>query len=99
MAHSKFTEQELEQKAFEIMERFDFEAVLKHMQNSNWTWYMGNGRMEVPTMEDLRFTARDLLTKAIYDDSVVANVGTGGFTAYKLPWGIDLTFQLEHTHA
>ena len=99
MAHSKFTEQELEQKAFEIMERFDFEAVLKHMQNSNWTWYMGNGRMEVPTMEDLRFTARDLLTKAIYDDSVVTNVGTGGFTAYKLPWGIELTFQLEHTHA
>jgi len=99
MAHSKFTEQELEQKAFEIMERFDFEAVLKHMQNSNWTWYMGNGRMEVPTMEDLRFTARDLLTKAIYDDSDVANVGTGGFTAYKLPWGIQLTFQLEHTHA
>jgi len=50
-------------------------------------------------LQDLRVTARDLLTKAIYDDSNVSNVGTGGFTAYKLPWGIELTFQLEHTHA
>lgn len=99
MAHEKFTDQELEQKASDIMRSFDFEAVLKHMQDTNWSWYMGGGRYEVPNIEDLRVTARDLLTKAIYDDSAVANVGTGGFTAYKLPWGIELTFQLEHTHA
>jgi hypothetical protein len=50
-------------------------------------------------MDDLRNTARDLMTKAIWDESPVSNVGTGGFTAYKLPWGLELTFQLEHTHA
>jgi hypothetical protein len=99
MAHEKFTDQELEQKASDIMRSFDFEAVLKHMQDTNWSWYMGGGRYEVPNIEDLRVTARDLLTKAIYDDSNVSNVGTGGFTVYKLPWGIELTFQLEHTRA
>jgi len=44
MAHEKFTDQELEQKASDIMRSFDFEAVLKHMQDTNWSWYMGGGR-------------------------------------------------------
>jgi hypothetical protein len=99
MAHEKFTQSELEEKAYEIMKSFNFESVLKHMQETGWKWYKGNGQMEVPDMDDLRFTARDLLTKAIWDKADVTNVGTGGFTAYKLPWGLELTFQLEHTHA
>jgi hypothetical protein len=99
MAHEKFTNSELEQKAYEIMKSFNFDAVLKHMQETNWKWYMGGGRYEVPDIDDLRNTARDLMTKAIWDESPVSNVATGGFTAYKLPWGIELTFQLEHTHA
>ena len=99
MAHEKFTNAELEEKAYEIMKNFNFESVLKHMQEKEWKWYMGGGRMEVPDMDDLRNTARDLMTKAIWDESPVSNVGTGGFTAYKLPWGLELTFQLEHTHA
>jgi hypothetical protein len=99
MAHEKFTQSELEQKASEIMDRFNFDSVLKHMQETNWTWYKGNGKMEVPDMDDLRFTARDLLTKAIWSEDKVTNVGTGGFCAYKLPWGLELTFKLEHTQA
>jgi hypothetical protein len=99
MAHEKFTDSELEKKAYDIMKSFNFEAVLNHMQEKDWKWYKGDGRMEVPDMDDLRFTARDLLTRAIYDKADVTNVGTGGFTAYKLPWGLELTFQLEHTHA
>jgi|688.fasta_scaffold52394_4 hypothetical protein len=94
MAHEKFTEAELELKASSIMESFNFEKVLKHMQDTNHQWHMGNGVMRVPDMEDLRVNARSLLTKAIYDKNQCTNVGTGGFVAYKLPWGLQLTFQL-----
>ena len=57
-------------------------------------WYMGSAGMRVPDVEDLRWTARDLLTKAAYDKDNTSNVGTGGFMAYKLSWGMQLTFQL-----
>ena len=99
MAHEKFTDLELEQKVSDIMRSFNFESVLKHMQDTDWKWYMGGGRMAVPDMEYLRVTARGLLIRAIYDKAEVTNVGTGGFTAYKLPWGMQLTFQLQNTHA
>jgi hypothetical protein len=92
---NKFSHAELEQQAQSIMGSFSFEKVQKHMQDTNHQWYMGGGQMAVPDIEDLRVTARDLLTKAIYDDTDVSNVGTGGFVAYKLPWGLQLTFQLS----
>jgi len=95
----KFTHQELEQQAETIMQNFNFEKVRKHMQDTDHQWHQGGGRMAVPDIMDLRITARDLLTKAIYDKSVASNVGTGGFVAYKLPWGLQLTFQLAWTSA
>ncbi len=90
---------DLEQQAETIMQSFDFEKVLKHMQDTNHQWYQGGGRMAVPDIMDLRVTARDLLTKAIHDKSVTSNVGTGGFVAYKLPWGMQLTFQIAWVSA
>jgi hypothetical protein len=90
---------DLEQQAETIMQSFDFEKVLKHMQDTNHRWYQGGGRMAVPDITDLRVTARDLLTKAIHDKSVASNVGTGGFVAYKLPWGMQLTFQIAWVSA
>jgi hypothetical protein len=96
---NKFSHAELEQQAQSIMGSFSFEKVQKHMQDTNHQWYMGGGQMAVPDIEDLRVTARDLLTKAIYDDTDVSNVGTGGFVAYKLPWGLQLTFQLSWASA
>jgi hypothetical protein len=95
----EFTHQELEQQAETIMQNFDFEKVQKHMQDTNHQWYQGGGRMAVPDLTDLRVTARDLLTKAIHDKSVASNVGTGGFVAYKLPWGMQLTFQIAWVSA
>lgn len=94
MAHEKFTNEELEIQASSIMARFNFDKVLKHMQDIDHQWYMGNGVTKVPDMEDLRVNARSLLTQAIYDKNQCTNVGTGGFVAYKLPWGLQLTFQL-----
>lgn len=92
---SKFTLSELEVQADQIMNSFDFEKIQKHMKATNHQWYMGGGRMAVPDLTDLRITARDLLTKAIYSKEECTNVGTGGLVAYKLPWGMQLTFQLS----
>jgi hypothetical protein len=91
---SKFTLSELEVQADQIMNSFDFEKIQKHMEATNHQWYLGGGRMGVPDLTDLRVTARDLLTKAICSRDECTNVGTGGFVAYKLPWGMQLTFQL-----
>jgi hypothetical protein len=64
------------------------------MVETNHQWYMGSSSgMKVPDIQDLRNTARSLLTRAEYSNEVI-NVGTGGFMVYKLPWGMSLTFQL-----
>ena len=91
--HSKFTELELEQQADAIMDRFNFEKVHEHMVATNHQWFVGDG-MVIPTVSQLRMEARVLLTNAIYSNDHCTNVGTGGFVAYKLPWGMQLTFQL-----
>ena len=94
MSHEKFTQAELEEKASEIMRDFNFEKVHEHMVATNWRWASGSEGLAIPDMEDIRNCARSLLTGVIWDEKPVANRGTGGFTAYKLPWGIQLTFQI-----
>ena len=98
MYHEKFTTAELENKAADIMRSFDFEKVLQHMITTNWQWYSKDG-MRTPDLEDLRVQARSLLTRAIWDERPVINIGTGGFMAYKLPWGLQLTFQIANGQA
>lgn len=88
------TEIDLEFQIHRIMNDFDFEKVHKHMVDNNHQWYMGSAGTRVPDLEDLRWTARDLLTKAAYHNDSTSNVGTGGFMAYKMSWGMSLTFQL-----
>jgi hypothetical protein len=98
MVATQFTALELENQASQIMDRFDFDKVLAHMQATDHKWFLG-GDMRVPDMMDLRFHARSLLVKAIYSNDEVTNVGSGGFVAYKLPWGLQLTFQLTWSSA
>jgi hypothetical protein len=88
------TEIDLEFQIHRIMHDFDFEKVHKHMVDNNHQWYMGSAGMRVPDVQDLRWCARDLLTKAAYHNDSTSNVGTGGFMAYKLSWGMSLTFQI-----
>ena len=98
MYHEKFTTSELENKAADIMRSFDFESVHKHMVETDWKWHNGKDT-QVPDLEDLRVQARALLTRAIWEDTPVTSIGTGGFMAYKLPWGLSLTFQIGNSHA
>lgn len=106
MNHEKFTASELEKKANDIMLAFDFEKVRQHMLDNDWKWIVDSTdqfdtepRMEVPSVDRLKTIARSLLTQAIWSETPVTNVGTGGFVAYKLPWGLSLTFQIQWNHA
>ena len=93
MSHEKFTEAELESQASAIMDKFNFEKVHAHMVATNHQWLIGDG-MKVPDLEEIRSFARSLLVKAIYSGLPVINIGSGGLVAYKMPWGLQLTFQL-----
>lgn len=73
----------------QILERFDFEKVLKHMQSVEWKWFD-----DVPDMDNIKGTATRLLVEAQMDPQDVVSMGTGGFRVYKLPWGLELTFSI-----
>jgi hypothetical protein len=96
MNHEKFTPSELESQISDIMKRFDFEKVQEHMAATDHRWWMGgeHNSLRVPDLDDLRWQARSLLTQAAWSEEKVTNVGTGGFMAYKMPWGMSLVFQL-----
>jgi len=100
MSHEKFTTDELEQKAEQIMNSFDFEKVHAHMVEKDWKWSsLDDSANEVPSVERLKTIARYLLTAVIWDTRPVINCSTGGFAAYKLPWGLQLHFTLTNSHA
>jgi hypothetical protein len=76
--------QEINESAtiIDILDRFDFEKVHKYMDSVEWTWARC-GALVVPSVEDLRNVAEDLLWTALnqarnekYKSNVV---GTGGF--------------------
>jgi hypothetical protein len=69
-----------EQQVAEVLSRFKFERVLQHMHHMNWTW---GGRGRVPTLEELRDTARYLFVSLVNQRSEepVLRHSTGGFVA------------------
>lgn len=80
----------------EIMDTFDFERVYDWMVHSNWKWGNLDGQARVPSIIEIRQTARERLKEA-------ARKGyscTGGFTAERHenrdengPWvKLDLSF-------
>lgn len=84
--------QEHAQTVAQILERFDFDKVLKHMQSVGWKWFD-----EVPNMDDIKGTATRLLVEAQMDPKDIVSMGTGGFRVYKLPWGLELTFSIQRS--
>lgn len=72
-----------------ILDEFDFERVHKVMVALNWQWHNVDG---VPTIGDLRRTARDLLRTVVQGKHVM--VGSGGFFAYKEDEVLGLRFEV-----
>jgi hypothetical protein len=74
-----------------IMDSFDFNKVRGYMTDTNWQW-RGEG---VPTIDELKRTAVNLLVEALEDKAEFTSLGTGGFRVYKFPWGLEIVFTLE----
>jgi len=90
------TRPELEAQADKIMESFSFETVRDYMYSINWEWHIRNGEENrVPTIDELKATARSLMTQAIWDERDIIDYGTGGFTAVKFSFGLKLFFSIE----
>lgn len=63
-----------------IITHFDFEKVHKMMTAVDWKWYRPeSGNTEIPTIDDLRDTATELLYTALNRDMLLRRLGTGGF--------------------
>lgn len=82
----QLTQEEYMQKAEQILFYFDFEKVHAYMRLVKWKW-----RDEFPTLQQIKETAKTLVYKSILEDHMTC--GTGGFTVYKFPWGIKLSFE------
>jgi hypothetical protein len=84
------TREELLIQAQSIMGRFDFEKVHAYMKLTDWKW-IG----EIPSVNKLRFTAETLIYNVVNSKDETTTSGTGGFTASKFTWGIQLVFSIE----
>ena len=68
------------------MQKFDFERVHKVMTVTNWQWARGDGPNSVPTIEQLKATARRLLTSVVaveIEKDSWYGMATGGFEVRK----------------
>ena len=72
----------LDSKIDDIIERFDFNKVLKAMNVLNWVWvHPDEGGSRVPNLERLKATARYLIYEAVSNDEFGGSCSTGGFHA------------------
>lgn len=74
-----------------IMDSFDFEKVHKYMKLDDWKWGIINA---IPTVEELKSTARNLLV-SIKNEESGYYVSTGGFTAMKCYDSLRLMFSID----
>jgi len=75
----------------EIMDEFNFAAVLEYMDETNWNWYIDDISKR-PTETDLRKMARRLLEK-LGDGCKI--VRCGGFIAICIDGDLELFFVIE----
>lgn len=77
-----------------VMDGFDFEKVHAYMVLTKWTWWnQSKNDYYQPSLEALRIQAETLLWKVMESETPATSIGTGGFMAYKFPWGLKLTFE------
>lgn len=78
----------------EIMRTFDFDLVQKVMLDTGWTWATSKQPDRIPTLREIRQTARECL--GILIDTNVTRYGTGGFMVEKYKDGtLELRFELD----
>lgn len=80
-----------------ILKKFDFTRVQKAMVALDWKW-SGMGHSGFPSLEDLKETARVLLTRAISFKSS-DSIATGGFEVTKWDDHLNLSFHVEEVNS
>lgn len=88
-----------------IIKHFDFDRVHEALTALKWQWWDGEGSGKVPTVEQLRRKARQLLQQ-VADDKKISVIGTGGLYAKKYinnedpdDDGLELQFVVEKSEA
>lgn len=76
-----------------VMDLFDFDKVHAYMVVTKWKWIKGNNEYYTPSVEALRVAAEAYLWAVVHSPNEVSVQGSGGFYAYRLPWGLKLTFE------
>lgn len=89
---SNLSLEQLEQQKWKVLDDFDFYKVQDYMKEVDWTWGFDD---KIPSILDLQSTALRLLDNVIQSKEPASNSSTGGFTAYKMPWGLSLHFSVE----
>lgn len=80
-----------QQQIDEIMDEFNFAAVLEYMDETNWNWYIDDISRR-PTETELRKMARSLLT-GLSDFYAIERCG--GFVAICFHGDLELFFAIE----
>lgn len=78
----------------QVISGFDFEKVRVHMKETGWRWASAP-QMGVPTVTNLKDTARYLLTQVVKSKDAKVKWSRGGFTATKSLDKIELTFKFK----
>lgn len=84
------------EKINDILNRFNFKRVRLVMKALNWKWYTASLEgEEIPSIERMQATAKDLLTQVATTRNVVC--ATGGFYAHRYGDGVlELSFIVEN---
>jgi hypothetical protein len=85
---------EYNKKIEDILDEFNFEKVHKAMEALDWTWHDSG----VPTIAELRRSARRLLNKVAEHDGDIEMSG-GGFQVQKEYGDIGLFFYIDNVWA
>lgn len=73
----------MQERIESLIERVDFDAIREYMRSVNWTWA---GYLDTPSIDALKYTARNVLAIAAASPRGNTLAGTGGFVAYKFTW-------------
>lgn len=75
----------------QIIQRFDFERARKLMVKSDWKWNCKDGSYQVPSIQELKDTAIELLERLEVEEDTW-RIREGCFQAERTPDGIELVF-------
>lgn len=96
----KFAPGELASQAEGLLEQFDFDKVRKAMRAVDWVWCFSKSKTGVPSVNELKKAAKELLDEVASKAGKEAFwIGSGGLRVNYSPYlGLSLEFILEEVY-